>query len=90
MQKSFEVVKDFGTFGDGAWSKHLALVSWYGREPKFDIRPWNDDMTRPGKGIILNDAELYDLMMLIEGAMDGDEAQRAIAEWNKGTNGKNG
>lgn len=43
---SFEVVKDYGILGDGTWSTHLTEVSWNGREAKFDIRPWNDDMSK--------------------------------------------
>ena len=65
----FEIVEDYGSFGEGKWQKHLTKVSWNGREPKFDIRPWNEDMTRPGKGITLDDGELYDLMGLIEDAL---------------------
>lgn len=64
------VYKDFGSFGDGAWQKHLTLCSWYGAEPKYDIRPWNQDMSKYGKGITLADSELLDLQDLIEAVFD--------------------
>ncbi len=32
------------------WTKNLTVTSWYGKNPKLDIRSWNEDMTRPGKG----------------------------------------
>lgn len=67
------VYKVFGSFGDGAWQKKLTLASWFGGEPKYDLRPWNKDMTKYGKGIVLEDSELYDLLCLIEDALDGDE-----------------
>lgn len=67
----FEIIKDFGSFGEGKWQKHLALVKWGTNDPKFDVRPWNDDMTKCGKGITLNDSEAYDLMTLIESALEG-------------------
>lgn len=69
---SFEVVKDYGEIGDtgGKWQLHLALVSFNGNEPKYDIRQWNEDMTKMGKGVRLDDGQLYDLMCMIEDAMD--------------------
>lgn len=67
---SYEVVKDFGAFGDGKWQKHLTLIKWGDNEPKYDIRPWNEDMTKMGKGITLTDAELYDLLSLIETSLE--------------------
>lgn len=70
---SFEVVQDFGAFGEGRWQKHLALVSWNGAEPKYDLRTWNDDMTRCGKGITLDLEDLMDLQDIIKKALDGED-----------------
>lgn len=71
-EQSFKVVKDFGAFGEGKWQEHLTLCSWFGKEPKYDIRPWNEDMTKCGKGIVLEDGELFDLSQLIEEALDSE------------------
>ena len=72
----YEIIKDFGEFGDGKWVKHLCLVSWNGREPKFDIRPWNEDMSKMSKGITLADSELYDLYLLIEKALNMSDGKK--------------
>lgn len=79
---TFKVVQDFGAFGDGKWQKHLALVKWGDNDPKYDIRPWNDDMTKMGKGITLTDSEALDLMDLLEIAfgMDDGEDDESIEE----------
>lgn len=70
----FDVVKDVGSFGDGSWQKHLALVSWDGREPKWEVRTWSPDMSRPGKGVVFADkSELFDLLSLIEDLFDGGD-----------------
>lgn len=71
--ENVKVIKDFGSFGEGEWQKHLTLTSWFGREPKYDIRPWKDDMSKYGKGITLDDGELFDLLSLIEDALEGNE-----------------
>lgn len=43
------------------WTKELNVVSWNHREPKLDIREWNSDHTRMGKGITLTDEEAEQL-----------------------------
>jgi len=58
---TFEIIKDYGAFGDGNWQKHLTLIKWGENEPKYDIRPWNDDMTKCGKGITLSLEDVIDL-----------------------------
>ena len=69
----YKVLKDFGAFGDGRWQKHLTLTKWGDNDPKYDIRPWNEDFTKMGRGITLTDSELFDLLSLIEDALDGEE-----------------
>ena len=68
----FSIIKDFGGFGDGKWQKHLTLIKWGKNQPKYDIRPWNEDMTKCGKGITLDDAESLDLQSLIEDVWDAE------------------
>lgn len=65
-----KIYKDFGSFGDGKWQKHLTITSWFDNEPKFDIRPWNDDLSKCGKGIQLDDAEIFDLLGMLEDAIN--------------------
>lgn len=66
----FKVIKDFGSFGEGKWQKHLTLTKWGDNEPKYDLRPWNEDMTKMGKGVTLDSSDLFDLLGLIEDALD--------------------
>lgn len=37
---SFEIVEHIGVLGTGSkgWTKEISLISWNGREPKYDIR----------------------------------------------------
>ena len=80
----FKIVKDFGGFGEGKWQKHLTLISWNGGEPKYDIRPWNEDMTKMGKGVTCNfiTAEnALDLMDMLRGIFeDGLEEEDSSCE----------
>lgn len=59
----FEITEHLGTLGENArgWSKEVNLVSWNGREPKYDIREWSPDHTRMGKGITLTEDEVINL-----------------------------
>lgn len=43
---------------DKGWSKELNLVSWNDREPKYDLRDWNENHDKMGKGITLTRDEL--------------------------------
>lgn len=51
----FEIIKNVGILSETekGWKKELNLISWNEKEPKYDIRDWNSDHTRMGKGITL-------------------------------------
>jgi len=57
----YEIVDQLACISDidakGGWVKELNLVSWNGGEPKYDIRSWNEDHSRMGKGITLSKEE---------------------------------
>ena len=58
----YEIVKFLGiiaerTDNNGKWTKEVNLVSWNGRDPKIDIREWNSDHSRMGKGVTMTEAE---------------------------------
>ncbi|MBR3133018.1 MAG: hypothetical protein IKG42_02945 [Clostridia bacterium] len=65
----FEIVKKIGVIStsDKGWSKELNLVSWNGRDPKFDLRDWNEEHDKMGKGITLNHEEFEKLKEIIGG-----------------------
>ncbi|MBR0385522.1 MAG: hypothetical protein IJI05_03140 [Erysipelotrichaceae bacterium] len=60
MDFEFEVVETLGILSqqNNGWKKELNLVSWNNREPVYDIRTWNPDHTKMGKGVTLTAAEL--------------------------------
>lgn len=67
---SFRYLLTSGAFGEGKWQKHLTYIQWGDNKPKFDIRTWNEDMTKCGKGVTLDDSDLFDLLSLIETALE--------------------
>lgn len=56
----YEIVEKIGVLSttDKGWSKELNLVSWNDREPKYDLRDWNENHDKIGKGITLTRDEL--------------------------------
>lgn len=65
---TFKIHKEYGVISEGSkgWNKEINLVSWNGREPKIDIRDWNQDHSQMGKGITLNDVEARVLLKILE------------------------
>jgi len=60
---SFEIIRNVAVLSEGSkgWKKELNLVSWNGREPKYDIRDWSEDHTKMGKGMTFSTNELEKL-----------------------------
>ncbi len=74
---TYEIKECLGVLSENAkgWTKELNLISWNGREPKYDIREWSPDHTRMGKGVTLSDEEFETLKSIINGEVtDDDEA----------------
>ena len=63
----FEIVENIGVISEGAkgWKKELNLVSWNGREPKYDIRDWDPNHEKMGKGLTLSNEELVELNKIL-------------------------
>ena len=61
------IVEKFGIIseGKGGWAMELNLVSWGGREAKYDIRSWSQDHEKMSKGITLTKEELLSLKELL-------------------------
>ena len=51
---------------ESGWATELNEVSWNGAEPKYDIRRWNSDHTKMGKGITLTKAEAVNLFLALQ------------------------
>lgn len=63
----FDITREFGILSEGSrgWKKEINLVSWNDRKPKIDIRDWDEDRVKMGKGITLNKAELLKLKEIL-------------------------
>lgn len=63
----FEIVKRIGVLSEGnnGWKKELNLVSWNDRAPKYDIRDWDENHEKMGKGITLSEDEIQNLVNLM-------------------------
>ena len=55
----FEIVKELGVLSESAkgWTKEVNLVSWNEREPKLDIREWDPEHEKMGKGLTFTNEE---------------------------------
>ena len=65
---SFEIVETLGVLSTSTkgWTKELNLISWNGREPKYDIREWSSEHDKMGKGVTLSKEELDELKGILE------------------------
>ena len=63
----FEIEETFGIISNSSngWSKELNLVSWNDRPAKFDIRDWDEDHQKMGKGITLSIDEVRELKKIL-------------------------
>ena len=64
----YEIIEEIGVLSENArgWRKELNLVSWNDAAPKFDLRDWDPEHDRMGKGITLSREEAQTLMALLE------------------------
>ena len=59
----YEIIKHIGVLSESGkgWRKELNLISWNGKEPKYDLRDWSPNHEKMGKGITLTKDELEKL-----------------------------
>lgn len=65
---SFSIEKHLGTLSTSSnnWSKEVNLVSWNGRKAKIDIREWDENHEKMGKGLTLNENEMEKLKEILQ------------------------
>lgn len=65
---SFEIIETLGVLSTSTkgWTKELNLISWNGREPKYDLREWSPEHDKMGKGVTLSKEELDALKGVLE------------------------
>lgn len=64
----FEIINEICVISENnkGWKKELNLISWNGREAKYDLRDWSPNHEKMGKGITLSKDELKTLKQKIE------------------------
>lgn len=64
----FEITERIAVLSESAkgWTKELNLISWNGREPKFDIREWDPNHEKMGKGVTLSKEEMDKLKEVLK------------------------
>lgn len=76
---SFEIKKQISTLSSNeskGWKKELNLISWNERAPKYDIRDWDSNHTKMGKGVTLSEKELKELYLSLKGIFEGRIADK--------------
>lgn len=50
----YEIEKELGSIAESSkgWKKELNLISWNGKEGKYDLREWAPEHEKMGKGIL--------------------------------------
>lgn len=57
----FSIVHHIGVLAEGTkgWKKEVNMVTWNDRPPKLDIREWDEQHAKMGKGITLSSEETF-------------------------------
>ena len=63
----YKIEKEVGVISETSkgWRKELNLISWNGREAKYDLRDWSPEHEKMGKGITLTLDELKQLKNIL-------------------------
>lgn len=63
----YEIIEELGVLSESAkgWKKELNLISWNGAEPKYDLRDWDPNHEKMGKGVTLNEEEVKTLYKIL-------------------------
>ncbi len=64
----YEIIKHVGVLGESSngWKKEVNIISWNERNPKLDIRDWDENHEKMSKGITLFGDEVEKLKELLE------------------------
>ena len=63
----FQIKETVGVIAESAkgWKKELNLISWNGKEAKYDLREWSPEHEKMSKGVTLTSDELKALKELL-------------------------
>ena len=67
----YEIVKEIDVLSasDSGYTKEINLISWNGKEPKYDIRSFSPNREKCGKGVTLTETEVGKLLAALEKAL---------------------
>ena len=67
----YEIVKEIAVLstGESGYTKEIKLISWNGKEPKYDIRSFSPNREKCGKGVTLTETEVGKLLAALEKAL---------------------
>jgi hypothetical protein len=62
----YEIIDELGIISEKSkgWQREFNRISWNDKEPKYDIRDWDGDHQKMGKGITLSESEMRKLYEL--------------------------
>ncbi|MBU3172491.1 YdbC family protein [Clostridium estertheticum] len=65
----FEIKETKGVLSESSkgWTKELNLISWNDKEEKYDIRDWDSEHKKMGKGVTLSVEDLKKLKDILNG-----------------------
>lgn len=71
----YEIVKEIAVLstGDSGYTKEINLISWNGKEPKYDIRSFSPNGEKCGKGITLNADEAAALLKALQKELNSED-----------------
>lgn len=71
----YEIVKEIAVLstGDSGYTKEINLISWNGKEPKYDIRSFSQNREKCGKGITLNADEAAALLKALQKELNSED-----------------
>ncbi|MFV3012833.1 YdbC family protein [Clostridium botulinum] len=63
----FEIKDKLGVISESSkgWTKELNLISWNGKQAKYDLRDWAPEHEKMGKGVTLSAEELKSLREIL-------------------------
>jgi len=78
---TFEIKETIAVLSKGTkgWQRELNVISWNGATPKYDIRDWNPDHDKMGKGITLDEIEANLLFNALMGEYSMTKAEEQPA-----------
>lgn len=68
----FEIEEEIGVLSESAkgWTKEFNKVSWNGGYAKYDLRDWDPNHEKMGKGVTLTEEEARSLYEILKGIFE--------------------